>query len=166
MPSWWDWNAFGAIGQWLAAIATFAAVIVALRAEHRARSTHLTVRVALGPTPAGRGGPAFIISVVNPSNRHVILEGGSILLSDRSRLGPIADPGLTGEMRELERRDCRVSAATVAQWLIAARLTQPTKLWFCIHDSSGKQHGGMYKFDPHPWLQKSPKPADTHPAPD
>jgi hypothetical protein len=160
MPSWWDWSAAGAIGQWLGAIATFAAVVVALRAEWRARDTRLVVKVALGPTAGGRGGPTFIVSVVNRSNRTVILDGGGILLADHRQLGPITTPVFTGDIRELERKEDRILAATVAQWLNNVGITKSIRLWFYIQDSTGKQHGCKHTFDPHPWIRKScPSPS-------
>lgn len=164
MPTWWDWNAVGAIGQWLGAIATFSAVVVALWAERRARSTHLSVSVAIGSTPTGRGAPTVIVRVVNKSGRSVILDGGIILLPDRRFLGPIADPKGIGEMRDMEKRECSLPAKTLAQWLSRAGYPRPMRLRFVMQDSTGAQHECRYMFDPTPWTQTTSNQSNAPPT--
>ena len=155
MPSWWDWNACGAIGQWLAAIATFLAVLVALRAEWRTRATDIAVRVVMGATGAKmKGGPAFLISAVNHSIRSVVLDGGEIRLPDGKRLGPIPTEVFKGEIQVLERKEYAMPCETVANWLINVGVIVPTKLRFYINDTTGKQHRSVHRFDPSPWLKK------------
>jgi hypothetical protein len=155
MPPWWDWNAVGAIGQWLGAIATFAAVVVALRADRRARTTYIVVGITLGALGEKmKGGPAFAISVVNHSGRTVILDGAGILLPDGRQLGPIVSEVFIGEIKDLERRQHAFPVEKVASWLIEAKIVVPTKLHFFVRDTTGKLHRCQYKFDPSPWLTK------------
>ena len=155
MPTWWDWNAAGAIGQWLGAIATFAAVVVALRAERRARSTHVVVSVSIGALGEKmKGGPAFVIAAVNHSGRTVILDGAGILLPDGRQLGPIVSEVFTGESKDLERKQLSFSVETVAKWLIEAKIVAPTKLHFFVRDTTGKLYKCPQTCDPSPWLTK------------
>ena len=153
MPSADDWAAVGAIGQWAGAVATTAAVVVALSAERRARSTKIVLSVTYGATGAKmKGGPAFAITAVNHSNRSVILDGSGILLPDGRLLGQIATQSFTDEIKPLERREHAFPTETVARWMIDGGIVKPTRLTFYIKDTTGKQHKYAYKFDPSPWL--------------
>lgn len=151
MPPWWDWNAAGAIGQWAGAIATTAAVIVALRAERRSRMTYITVNVVPGPLDGRKKGPAFVISVVNQSGRTVILDGAGILLPDGRELGPIITDVFRGEIKDLERKVVTYPAEDVAGWLVDQKIVVPTRLLFYVRDTTGKQHTCPHVFDPSPW---------------
>lgn len=152
MPSWWDWAAVAAIGQCLGAVATFAAVLVALSADRRSRITRLAVKVMLGQS--GKSAPTLIIHVTNCSGRPVFLDGGSIALPDRRVLGPLPDQNATGMIRDSEKRELRIPVRTVAEWLRDAGHPRETRLRFVIGDTTGGEHACHYQMDPTPWLQK------------
>lgn len=155
MPPWWDWNAVGAIGQWAGALATTAAVIVALGADRRARTTRLIVSVNIGALGEKmKGGPAFVIAAVNHSGRAVILDGAGILLPDGRQLGTVVSEAFSGECKDLERKQHAFSVETVAKWLIEARIVTTTRLSFFVRDTTGKVHLCRHTFDPSPWVPK------------
>jgi hypothetical protein len=151
MPPWWDWNAVGAIGQWAGAIATTAAVVVALSAERRTRRTHVTVGVVSGPLNGRKKGPAFVISAVNRSGRIVILDGAGILLPDGRELGPIVNDAFRGEIRDLEKKVVAFPQDDVARWLLDLKIVLATKLIFYVRDTTGKLHQCPFAFDPSPF---------------
>lgn len=151
MPSWWDWNAVAALGQWAGAIATTVAVIVALSAERRARRTFLTVNVTSGPLDGRKKGSAFIISAVNQSGRTVKLERAAIFLADGRLLGPIVTDKFIGDITDLEKRTYQQPQEEVAAWLINLGIVVETELIFKVEDTTGKQHSCKYRFNPGPF---------------
>jgi hypothetical protein len=153
-----DWNAIAAIGQCAGAAATFAAVLVALRAESRANA----IRLAITTTPAVppsefMSGSNLRVVVVNRSNRPVTLMGGGVLLPE----GSVSDNHhlqlrslYEKTVKEWDRIEGDVSAEWLSQELDQKKCKTLVKLWIFVEDATGRRHWVKAYFDPAPYIAK------------
>jgi hypothetical protein len=151
-----DWNVVAAIGQCAGAIATLAAVWIALRAESRANTIRLdlSVKQALPPSEYSDGSD-FQIVVVNRSNRPVTLLDGGVVLPG----GPVSD-NHNLRLGSLHKKTIKewdwIEGSVSAEWLFyeldRKEIKTQVKFWIFVEDATGKRHWIKARFDPSPYL--------------
>lgn len=143
-----DWNAVGAIGQWAAAIATFAAVVVALRVARRASSIRIKVKVslALRQELSGPSLPIVTFDAVNFSQWPVkVTSIGFRLPNGNEGTAPalLKQPPL--EAQPLQQISVAVPQRDLAFALRANQFQPGSTLGVYFADSTGKRHWYRWK---------------------
>jgi hypothetical protein len=151
-----DWVMVGAIGQWAGAIATFAAVVVALWTARLSSAVRLKVKGALAATDRGRGVEWYIIaSAVNLSHRPVTVSGaGFVLPNDGHQMYPSAS--LDGTLPMILSEGARVQlffpCPEIAEELLKLGYKDRTKLKVFFDDAAGGRHCRSFRFSPNKWI--------------
>jgi hypothetical protein len=148
-----DWNMVGALGQWAGAIATFLAVVVALKTVHDASTIRVDVTAAPGiTTPDGRD--AVILTAVNKSHRPVTQTTFGLILPSRKQLVfmDLANRNFPAKLAELDALTIPIPAVQLAAEMAKLGLTAECTLSVFFNDSTDTRHWVKFPFDPIMWL--------------
>lgn len=156
-----NWDAVAAIGQWAGAIATFWAVMVALKQVRDASTVRVIVKALPGFISEGpyASENLVFISATNAGQRPVKLTSAGILLPDGNQL---MHPGKYGEvlpvtLQEAEEITYHVSARQLAVGLIDRGYSGRIDLKFYFEDTRGVRHYRMWRqFDIESCLKTAP----------
>jgi hypothetical protein len=153
-----NWEMWGAIGQWAGAIATTAAVIVALKAARDASAVKVRVAAAIGFQAAGGevSETVVIISATNVGQRRVELVGTGVVMPNTKQLVSL-DQSAGAVRKVLE--ESQETRYYVEAWRFAAALAKEgyrgeTKLQIYFDDSHGVRHRTNWRFTPETWLAR------------
>ncbi len=148
----WNWNAIAAIGQWLGAIATFAAVLVALKQSRDASQARIKVDVSGGSIYSeGRGEltptePLVIFSATNAGSRVVTLRSLILVLPNKNRQ-LIGSPELPKELQIAEQVNILCPCETIHSIFTQQGLEGRVKVSCYFVDSLGNRYATKWKFD-------------------
>jgi hypothetical protein len=146
------WAGFGAVGQWAAALATVAAVWVALRIARDSNATRIKVSAsaAIISTPLGLQ-DIVVFEAVNVGTRAATLTSVAFLLPTQGRR--LLNMSLLQELnhRKLEpteRVSLHLGQAEFAKMLFENGFTKRGVLPVVFSDSAGCEHRFNWKLDP------------------
>ena len=154
-----DWNAVGAIGQWVGAIATTGAVIVALKQAHDATAVRVKVGVSFGLiTQASLMSEAMVIfSVSNIGLRTVRLTSAGILLPDRKQMvfPDQSAKALSASLQQSETTQFWVETKDIAENMKAYGYNGTIQVKIFFTDSHDVKHYKKWKFNIDEWAKKN-----------
>jgi hypothetical protein len=145
--SWW--NAVGALGQWAGAVATFSAVVVALKQAHDMTTVRVRVSVTMGFAALGSqiSDPMVIVSATNQGHRPVRLTATGMLMPDGRQLVFLEDvrDALPKTLQEAETTQYHVPVGVIARKLREEGFTGEVMVRFYFSDTQDLRHWGKWR---------------------
>jgi hypothetical protein len=147
------WTAAGATGQWAGAVATFLAVVVALKIAQDAARVKVRVRgslaiIQMGPTLSD----VVVFEAVNAGQRPVTLTNmGFVIPNGQQLLMRSLLTGFPCKLEPMDRTTRTASQHELAEALIANGFSSRGILKVFFADTAGCRHWFNWKIEPSKW---------------
>lgn len=143
------WNVLSSIGQCVGALATAAAVFIALKQARQSTVVRIGIRAAISYPTANPYETLLSLSAVNESHRAVTLETSGIMLPDGKQfVFPASLRGvLPAKLQELEATQYHVQLRELCSSLRDHGYRGRVLLRPYFSDTRGVRHWGRYRLD-------------------